>query len=79
MSHYLVERIEHAPNIDVRYHTSVASANGDDHLESLVLRDATTGERETVPAARHVRLHRGGPAHCLAEGLGRFATSVASS
>jgi thioredoxin reductase (NADPH) len=50
MSHYLVERIEHAPNIDVRYHTSVARANGDDHLESLVLRDATTGECETVPA-----------------------------
>jgi thioredoxin reductase (NADPH) len=50
MSHYLVERIEHTPNIEVRYQTAVAQSNGEDHLESLVLRDATTGECETVPA-----------------------------
>lgn len=50
MSHYLIDRIEHAPNIDVRYHTSVAQAHGNGHLESLVLRDATTGDCKTVPA-----------------------------
>jgi thioredoxin reductase (NADPH) len=50
MSHYLVERIEQAPNIEVRYQTSVAQANGNGHLETLVLRNAETGECETVPA-----------------------------
>jgi thioredoxin reductase (NADPH) len=50
MSHYLIERIEQAPNITVRYGTSVAQANGDGHLETLVLRNAETGECETVPA-----------------------------
>jgi thioredoxin reductase (NADPH) len=50
MSHYLVERIEQAPNIEVRYQTSVAQAIGDGHLETLVLRNAETGECETVPA-----------------------------
>jgi thioredoxin reductase (NADPH) len=48
MSHYLVERIEHAPNIVVRYHATIAELRGEDRLESLVLEDTETGERETV-------------------------------
>jgi thioredoxin reductase (NADPH) len=50
MSQYLVERIENAPNIEVRYQTSVAQAMGNGQLESIVLRDAATGACETVPA-----------------------------
>jgi thioredoxin reductase (NADPH) len=50
MSQYLVERIEHAPNIEVRCETTVARAIGNGHLESLVLQNAATGKTETVPA-----------------------------
>lgn len=48
MSHYLVERIEHAPTINVLYHTAVAEMRGDERLESLVLRNTETGETEAV-------------------------------
>jgi thioredoxin reductase (NADPH) len=50
MSQYLVERIERAPNIEVRCGTTVARAIGDGHLESLDLQSTATGETETVPA-----------------------------
>jgi thioredoxin reductase (NADPH) len=50
MSQYLVERIEAAPNIEVRLLTEVAAASGDGHLESLTLRDRSTGTEEPVDA-----------------------------
>ncbi|HET7055683.1 MAG TPA: FAD-dependent oxidoreductase [Thermomicrobiales bacterium] len=50
MSHYLIERIEQAPNIEVRCQTAVVQADGDGHLESLVLRDSVTRACERVPA-----------------------------
>lgn len=50
MSHYLIEQIERTPNITVQTHTSVAEVIGTEHLEGLVLRDATTGECRGVPA-----------------------------
>jgi thioredoxin reductase (NADPH) len=50
MSHYLIERVEQTPNIEVRFRTSVTRAHGDGHLESLELRNALTGAVETVPA-----------------------------
>jgi thioredoxin reductase (NADPH) len=50
MSHYLIEQIRAVPTIEVHTCTEVAGGAGDDHLESLVLRDATTGQTTTVDA-----------------------------
>ncbi len=50
MSHYLIEQVESFPNITVRVCTEVVEAHGTDHLERLTLRDANTGETETVDA-----------------------------
>ena len=52
MSEYLVARIEASPTIEVRPCTEVLSAEGDGHLERLVLRDSRTDGRETVAASR---------------------------
>ncbi|MFN8581097.1 MAG: FAD-dependent oxidoreductase [Gemmatimonadaceae bacterium] len=51
MSQYLVERIADTPNIRVRTMTEVVAARGTDRLESLVLRNASTGAEDVVPAA----------------------------
>ncbi len=48
MSRYLVERIEAAPNVEVRFRTEVTAASGRDHLECLTLRDRDSAEHETV-------------------------------
>jgi thioredoxin reductase (NADPH) len=48
MSHYLVQQIEAIPNITVRTCTEVIEGSGDEHLETLTLRDKTTGETERV-------------------------------
>jgi thioredoxin reductase (NADPH) len=50
MSHYLVRQIRDTANIEVRPHTRVAAAEGDEHLERLRLRDTVTGAEEEVPA-----------------------------
>ncbi|HET9083223.1 MAG TPA: FAD-dependent oxidoreductase [Candidatus Limnocylindrales bacterium] len=50
MSHYLVERIERTQNITVSPRTTVEDARGPGRLESLVIRDLTTGESRRVPA-----------------------------
>jgi len=50
MSHYLVQQVQAAPNIDVRVRTEVVGGGGDGHLERLVLRDRDTGADETVAA-----------------------------
>jgi thioredoxin reductase (NADPH) len=50
MSHYLVERVEAADNIDVRLRTEVVRGGGTDHLEWLTLVDRATGEEEEVQA-----------------------------
>jgi thioredoxin reductase (NADPH) len=52
MSEYLVARIEASPVIEVRTCTQVQEIEGDEHVERLVLVDATTGQTETVPASR---------------------------
>jgi thioredoxin reductase (NADPH) len=49
MSYYLIQQIEATPTITVRTSTEVFEAHGDGHLERLTLRDARTGESETVP------------------------------
>jgi len=54
MSQYLIETIEAAPNLAVRYETTVAAAEGRGRLERLELR--TGGAAEWVPAAALVVL-----------------------
>ena len=50
MSYYLVQQIRNIPNISVRTCTEVIGAQGYQHLESLTLRDTSTGASETVDA-----------------------------
>jgi thioredoxin reductase (NADPH) len=50
MSFYLIQQISAIPSISVRTCTEVIAARGDGHLESLTLRDTTTGGSETVNA-----------------------------
>ncbi len=50
MSHYLIEQVNSLPNITVRTCTEIVEAHGTDHLERLTLRDANTGETQTVDA-----------------------------
>ncbi len=50
MSHYLVQAIEAAPNIEVRTDTTIVGGGGEDHLERLVLRRRATGEQVSVAA-----------------------------
>jgi thioredoxin reductase (NADPH) len=51
MSRYLIDALDEAPNVDVRYRTTVAAARGRGRLEELDLRDAETGATHTVTAA----------------------------
>jgi thioredoxin reductase (NADPH) len=50
MSHYLIQELEAAPEVTVRFRTEVVAAEGTDRLDSLTLCDLTTGERWTEPA-----------------------------
>jgi thioredoxin reductase (NADPH) len=50
MSYYLVRQLASVPNIRVRTCTEVVDGKGDDHLESLTLRDNVTGTTETIDA-----------------------------
>jgi thioredoxin reductase (NADPH) len=51
MSDYLVQEIDHAPNVTVRLNTQVVDGLGSWRLEGLVLRRCDTGATEEVPAA----------------------------
>jgi thioredoxin reductase (NADPH) len=51
MSHYLVERVEATPNIDVIARTEVAGMAGSGHLEEVSLRNVDTGGMRTLAAA----------------------------
>jgi thioredoxin reductase (NADPH) len=48
MSYYLVQQIANVANITVRTCTEVVEGSGDEHLESLTLRDNSTGVTEEV-------------------------------
>jgi len=50
MSHYLVQQVSAATNIDVRLGTEVVGGSGSDRLERLVLRDRSVGVDEEVSA-----------------------------
>ena len=51
MSKYLIDAIDDAPNIGVRYSTEITRAHGEDKLERLELLDRASGQSETVDAA----------------------------
>jgi thioredoxin reductase (NADPH) len=50
MSRYLVDQLEAASNVHIRYGTNVLEAKGVDHLEALTLADAALGTTEPVAA-----------------------------
>jgi len=50
MSDYLIREIDAAPNVAVTYRVEVVGGTGTGHLESLVLQDRKTGERQNIPA-----------------------------
>ena len=51
MSEYLITEIAARPNVEVRLRTRVIGGHGDQRLESLILEDGGTGNRQEVPAA----------------------------
>ena len=51
MSRYLIDEIGRRENIKVRPNSSVARVGGEESLETVTIRDAVSGEEETVPAA----------------------------
>ncbi len=51
MSQYLIDQIAGTPNIEVVPYSEVIEAHGKDRLESLTIKNNSTGEIETVPAA----------------------------
>jgi thioredoxin reductase (NADPH) len=50
MSQYLVDQIGETSNIEVWYHSNVAAARGEDHLESLDVHNSKAGEVTNHPA-----------------------------
>ena len=50
MSYYLIRQIGDTPNIQVRPHTQVVKAAGEEHLERISLCDTHTGTVEELPA-----------------------------
>jgi thioredoxin reductase (NADPH) len=51
MSEYLVTQIEDNDNIEVRLNTNVVAVEGEEHLESISVKNSKTGETETAPAS----------------------------
>ena len=51
MSRYLIDEIGRRENIKVRPNSSVARVGGEESLETVTIRDAVSGEEQTVPAA----------------------------
>ena len=49
-ANYLVENISHTPNIQVIANTDVISCSGSTILETITLKNISTGEEKTVPA-----------------------------
>ncbi|HEX2319142.1 MAG TPA: FAD-dependent oxidoreductase [Streptosporangiaceae bacterium] len=50
MSDYLIREIAATPNIDVSSGVQIVDGAGSRHLESIVIEDRSTGQRQTVPA-----------------------------
>jgi thioredoxin reductase (NADPH) len=49
MSEYLVKQVEGRENIEMRLNSSVVEAEGEDHLERIVIKNSASGETESVP------------------------------
>jgi thioredoxin reductase (NADPH) len=50
MSHYLIQAISGAPNVEVRTGIEIVGGGGEGRLQELVLRDRASKEETTVPA-----------------------------
>jgi thioredoxin reductase (NADPH) len=50
MSQYLIEQVQHTPNIQIWTHASVGEAHGDTHLEEVSVLCSDTNKIERVPA-----------------------------
>jgi thioredoxin reductase (NADPH) len=51
MSEYLVTQIEDRENIEVHLNTNVVAVEGEEHLESISMKNSETGETETAPVS----------------------------
>ena len=51
MSQYLLGQLAATANVELRFRTEVADGAGEARLETLTLRDRSSGDTETVPAA----------------------------
>ena len=51
MSRYLIDEIEARDNIHVRLNSGVARVNGEQNLDTVTIRETTSGKEDTVPAA----------------------------
>ena len=51
MSRYLIDEIEARDNIHVRLNSGVARVNGEQNLDTVTIRETTSGNEDTVPAA----------------------------
>jgi thioredoxin reductase (NADPH) len=51
MSEYLVTQIEDRENIEVHLNTNVLAVEGEEHLESISMKNSETGEAETAPVS----------------------------
>ena len=51
MSHYLIERIEADPKINLVTGVEVQALAGEEHLEQVTLRHTATGEQQTIPCS----------------------------
>lgn len=50
MSQYLIDQIDATKNISLMVNTEVTAVDGTDHLETVTIKDNTSGATETVPA-----------------------------
>jgi thioredoxin reductase (NADPH) len=51
MSQYLIDQLKATPNIHIEFNSSVVEAHGEDRLEAISIRCATTNEINRVPAS----------------------------
>lgn len=51
MSSYLIDQLESTPNVELIPNTTIEKVEGDQKLESLILKNKETGEEQEVPAA----------------------------
>lgn len=51
MSHYLLQRIEDTPNIEIMTHTEIDAMQGASHLEQVVLINNLSGKKTDLPVA----------------------------